>query len=61
MRGVKLEAISYLTEVHFGCGALAMLPELLGRLGVKRPLVVTDAGLVALGMVRIRVKRARVA
>jgi len=52
MRGVKLEAISYLTEVHFGCGALAMLPELLGRLGVKRPLVVTDAGLVALGMVR---------
>jgi alcohol dehydrogenase class IV len=49
---MKLEAISYLTEVHFGDGALAMLPELLGRLGVTHPLVVTDAGLVALGMVR---------
>jgi alcohol dehydrogenase class IV len=49
---MKLEAISYLTEVHFGDGALAMLPELLGRLGVTRPLVVTDAGLVALDMVR---------
>lgn len=52
MSEMKLEAISYLTEVHFGGGALAMLPELLGRLGVRRPLVVTDAGLVALGMVR---------
>ena len=49
---MKLEAISYLTDVYFGPGALAQLPELRARLAIKRPLVVTDAGLVELGMVR---------
>ncbi|HKX37162.1 MAG TPA: iron-containing alcohol dehydrogenase, partial [Burkholderiales bacterium] len=49
---MKLEAISYLTDVVFGPGALAMLPDLLRRVGVARPLVVTDAGLVELGLAR---------
>ncbi|MGQ0546162.1 MAG: iron-containing alcohol dehydrogenase [Betaproteobacteria bacterium] len=49
---MRPELISYLTDVHFGCGALAVLPELLARLGITRPLVVTDARLVELGMVR---------
>ena len=49
---MKLEAISYLTDVVFGPGALAMLPDLLRRFGVARPLVVTDAGLVELGLAR---------
>jgi alcohol dehydrogenase class IV len=49
---MTLEAISYLTDVYFGPGALAQLPEVLARLAIKRPLVVTDAGLVELGLVR---------
>ena len=48
---MKLEVIAYLTDVYFRPGALAMLPDLLRRFGVARPLVVTDAGLVELGMV----------
>ncbi len=38
-------------RILFGAGAVASLPAELGRLGVHRPLIVTDAGLVALGMV----------
>jgi alcohol dehydrogenase class IV len=45
-----LEAISYLTDIYFGRGALGALPELLGRLRISRPLVVTDSTLVGLGM-----------
>jgi alcohol dehydrogenase class IV len=44
--------IAYLTEIYLGRGKVAVVPELLARLGVTRPLVVTDATLVALGMVR---------
>lgn len=43
--------ISYLTDVYFGAGSVARVPQLLGRLGILRPLVVTDAGVAALGMV----------
>jgi 4-hydroxybutyrate dehydrogenase len=49
---MTFEPISYLTDVYFGRGALAVLPGLLGRLEIARPLVVTDATLVELGMVR---------
>jgi len=42
--------IAYLTDIHFGPGTVARVPALLAGLGVHRPLVVTDAGLVALGM-----------
>ena len=49
---MTVEVISYLTDVHFGPGALAVVPELLAGFGVARPLVVTDATLVELGMVR---------
>lgn len=41
---------SYLTDVYFGFGTLAVLPELLAHLGVRRPLVVTDPGVVKLGL-----------
>jgi alcohol dehydrogenase class IV len=34
------------TQVRFGCGRIAELPELCSRLGVKRPLIVTDRGLI---------------
>ncbi|HZM37354.1 MAG TPA: iron-containing alcohol dehydrogenase [Burkholderiales bacterium] len=49
---MKLDAISYLNDVYFARGALGVLPELLARLGIEKPLVVTDAGLVGLGIVR---------
>ena len=46
-----MSTISYLTRIEFGEGEVARLPELLGGLGVKRPLIATDKGLVASGLV----------
>ncbi|MCL4801151.1 MAG: iron-containing alcohol dehydrogenase [Burkholderiales bacterium] len=42
--------ISYLTTIDFDFGALGRLAEHLDRLGVRRPLVVTDHGVVAAGI-----------
>jgi 4-hydroxybutyrate dehydrogenase len=42
--------ISYLTDVWFEAGASAVLPALLDKLKVNRPLVVTDAGVLAAGL-----------
>jgi len=39
---------SFPTPTRFGAGALRELPQHLARLGVRRPLVVTDAGLARL-------------
>ena len=38
------------TRVVFGAGALQRLPAQITRLGMKRPLVVTDAGVVKVGL-----------
>lgn len=46
-----MSAIAYLTRIEFGAGEIARLPEFLASLGVKRPLIATDAGLVASGLV----------
>lgn len=46
-----MSTINYLTQIEFGEGEIARLPELLHKLGVKRPLIATDHGLVATGMV----------
>jgi hypothetical protein len=46
-----ISTISYLTTVKLGYGALALLPDELTRLGIRRPLIVTDRGLVAAGLV----------
>ncbi len=43
--------ISYLTRIEFGEGALAKLPSLLNELGVTKPLICTDKGLVAAGVI----------
>ena len=43
--------INYLTTVEFGAGAVATLPDHLGQLGLSRPLVVSDHGLQAAGLV----------
>jgi len=42
--------LSWPTRVVLGPGALARLPAHLARLGVRRPLVVTDAGVVRAGI-----------
>jgi alcohol dehydrogenase class IV len=49
--------ISYLTDVYFGYGTLAILPALLKKHGMKRPFIITDKGLVNAGMVdRLSIK-----
>jgi alcohol dehydrogenase class IV len=42
--------ISYLTDIWFGRGTAGEVPALLAHFGCKRPLVVTDANLAALGL-----------
>lgn len=46
-----MSRITYLTRIEFGEGEIARLPEFLAGLGVKRPLIATDKGLVASGLV----------
>src|SRR5215210_7593118 len=43
--------ISYLTTVRFGCGVLSEIPEDLDALSIRRPLIVTDKGVIAAGLV----------
>ncbi|MGH9615258.1 MAG: iron-containing alcohol dehydrogenase [Acidobacteriaceae bacterium] len=47
-----MSTINYLTRIEFGEGEIARLPEFLAAIGVKRPLIATDKGLVASGLVR---------
>ncbi len=42
--------LTYLTTAHFDFGAIARLPKEMARLGISRPLIVTDAGLVRAGL-----------
>src|SRR5919199_4298548 len=42
--------MSFPTRIVFGTGAVKEVPNHLARLGVKRPLVVTDRGLVQTGL-----------
>lgn len=42
--------IYYLTHVQFEPGALKLLPQECARVGIQRPLVVTDAGVQAAGL-----------
>lgn len=43
--------ITYLTTIEFGAGSLSTLPEQLAAVGIKRPLIVSDRGLAATGLV----------
>ncbi|KPL54398.1 4-hydroxybutyrate dehydrogenase [Prosthecomicrobium hirschii] len=47
-----MSAILYLTTIEFGAGVVATLPDQLAALGVKRPLIVSDRGLAATGLVQ---------
>ncbi len=42
--------IAYLTDIYFGQGSVEVVPDLLERLRIARPLLVTDARLVELGL-----------
>lgn len=42
--------LSYLTTTHFDFGAIKVLPKELSRLGLSRPLVTTDKGVRAAGL-----------
>ena len=46
-----MATIAYLTTVEFGEGTVSTLPEQLKAAGVKRPLLVSDRGLAATGLV----------
>ncbi|MEN9316367.1 MAG: hypothetical protein RIS35_2760 [Pseudomonadota bacterium] len=45
-----MAVITYLTRIQFDFGALALLPSELDALGIRRPLIVTDPGVVAAGL-----------
>lgn len=47
---------NYPTSVRFGAGRIAELPEALAAAGIKKPLLVTDAGLVHLPVTQDTVK-----
>ncbi|MEM7750257.1 MAG: iron-containing alcohol dehydrogenase [Pseudomonadota bacterium] len=42
--------LTYLTTTHFDFGAVQTLPKVLSRAGVRRPLITTDKGVVAAGI-----------
>ena len=48
---MQYPTISYLTKVQFGAGSLADLSEVIQCVGMRRPLVVTDGGLLELGFI----------
>ncbi len=50
-----MATISYLTRIQFDFGALKLLPDELAAIGIMRPLIVSDKGVVAAGLVdRVR-------
>jgi 4-hydroxybutyrate dehydrogenase len=48
--------ITYLTTIEFGAGALSTLPDQLTAVGMTRPLIVSDRGLAATGLIE-RIER----
>ena len=42
--------IRYLTDIYFERGAIAQLPDVMQQLDIKRPLIVTDPGVIAAGL-----------
>ena len=46
-----MHIITYLTTIHFGAGALASLPDAMRDLNMARPLIVSDRGIAASGLI----------
>lgn len=49
----RISLISYVTRVQFGYGAAGLLASELQRLNVRRPLLITDRGIVAAGLMDV--------
>jgi 4-hydroxybutyrate dehydrogenase len=47
-----MSVLQFLTTVHFGHGLRSELPKLMAQSGVKRPLFVTDKGVIRVGVFR---------
>jgi 4-hydroxybutyrate dehydrogenase len=43
--------INYITQIQFDFGAISLLQAECDRVGIKRPMLVTDAGVRAAGLV----------
>lgn len=43
--------IRYLTDIFFDFGAVKVLPDLLKKFHISHPLVITDKGLINLGII----------
>ena len=50
-RGEDMSLIAYVTQIQFGPGVLSTLREECARVGIRRPLIVTDRGVRASGIV----------
>jgi hypothetical protein len=48
--------INYLTQINLDFGAVSLLPQECARIGMKRPLIVTDAGVKAAGVLDLALK-----
>jgi 4-hydroxybutyrate dehydrogenase len=48
-----MTTIHYLTQIQFDHGAVSLLPQECARVGITRPLVVTDAGVKAAGVLDV--------
>ncbi|MEP7108073.1 MAG: iron-containing alcohol dehydrogenase [Ferruginibacter sp.] len=48
---LTIPTISYLTDIYFDFGALKLLPDLLKKYRILNPLIITDKGLVNLGII----------
>jgi 4-hydroxybutyrate dehydrogenase len=46
-----MSLINYITQVQFDFGAISLLQQECDRIGIRRPLIVTDAGIKAAGIV----------
>ena len=43
--------INYITQIQFEFGAVALVQQECDRIGIRRPMIVTDAGVRAAGLV----------
>jgi alcohol dehydrogenase class IV len=47
---MTIAVMNYLTDIRFGAGAVRILSDAMSQLSITRPLVVTDEGLLSLGI-----------
>lgn len=45
-----MATVQYLTQIEFGAGVVRLLPAVLHELGLRRPLLVSDHGIVTAGL-----------